>query len=212
VTLTGTAGAAAARGGGGGAGGFGRAHPAAQSAALKPTTAHTARFRIGGRSCSKTCAQGRNRTADTGIFSPLLYQLSYLGAGREDRRAGLGLSSTCAGGRLPGVLYRVTIDVRPEVAEEWLAWMRAVHVPEVLREPGFSRATIARETKEAGGGDARFVIDYVVDGAAALDRYFAHAAPRIRAAHEARYGGRARATRQVLDVIVILEAAGSVVA
>ena len=26
------------------------------------------------------CAQGRNRTADTGIFNPLLYQLSYLGA------------------------------------------------------------------------------------------------------------------------------------
>ncbi len=25
-------------------------------------------------------AQGRNRTTDTGIFSPLLYQLSYLGA------------------------------------------------------------------------------------------------------------------------------------
>ena len=24
-------------------------------------------------------AQGQNRTADTGIFSPLLYQLSYLG-------------------------------------------------------------------------------------------------------------------------------------
>ena len=27
-------------------------------------------------------AQGRSRTADTGIFNPLLYQLSYLGAGR----------------------------------------------------------------------------------------------------------------------------------
>ncbi len=27
-------------------------------------------------------AQGRNRTADTGIFSPLLYRLSYLGRGR----------------------------------------------------------------------------------------------------------------------------------
>lgn len=26
-------------------------------------------------------AQGRNRTSDTGIFSPLLYQLSYLGVG-----------------------------------------------------------------------------------------------------------------------------------
>ena len=27
----------------------------------------------------KQSAQGRNRTADTGIFSPLLYRLSYLG-------------------------------------------------------------------------------------------------------------------------------------
>jgi hypothetical protein len=28
-------------------------------------------------------AQGRNRTTDTRIFSPLLYQLSYLGIGLE---------------------------------------------------------------------------------------------------------------------------------
>ncbi len=28
-------------------------------------------------------AQGRNRTADTGIFNPLLYQLSYLGNGAQ---------------------------------------------------------------------------------------------------------------------------------
>jgi hypothetical protein len=29
--------------------------------------------------------QGQNRTADTRIFSPLLYQLSYLAAGLEGR-------------------------------------------------------------------------------------------------------------------------------
>gem|GEM_PF-4953348 len=28
---------------------------------------------------ANSCAQGQNRTVDTGIFSPLLYQLSYLG-------------------------------------------------------------------------------------------------------------------------------------
>ncbi len=28
-------------------------------------------------------AQGQNRTADTGIFSPLLYRLSYLGAAKR---------------------------------------------------------------------------------------------------------------------------------
>ena len=30
----------------------------------------------------KNGAQGRNRTSDTRIFSPLLYRLSYLGTGR----------------------------------------------------------------------------------------------------------------------------------
>ena len=30
-------------------------------------------------------AQGRNRTTDTAIFSRMLYQLSYLGAGSEAR-------------------------------------------------------------------------------------------------------------------------------
>lgn len=29
-------------------------------------------------------AEGRTRTADTGIFSPVLYQLSYLGSGGGD--------------------------------------------------------------------------------------------------------------------------------
>ncbi len=31
------------------------------------------------RQPSENSAQGRNRTTDTGIFSPLLYRLSYLG-------------------------------------------------------------------------------------------------------------------------------------
>ena len=36
------------------------------------------------------CAQGRNRTTDTGIFNPLLYQLSYLGEGRGRYKNGWG--------------------------------------------------------------------------------------------------------------------------
>ena len=32
---------------------------------------------------SKYGAEGQNRTAHTGIFSPLLYQLSYLGATKD---------------------------------------------------------------------------------------------------------------------------------
>ncbi len=34
----------------------------------------------------ETSAQGRNRTSDTGIFNPLLYQLSYLGVNTNEKR------------------------------------------------------------------------------------------------------------------------------
>ena len=40
-------------------------------------------------------AQGRNRTSDTRIFSPLLYQLSYLGIFRRTEASNVG-SSKCA--------------------------------------------------------------------------------------------------------------------
>ena len=38
-------------------------------------------------------AQGRNRTADTGIFNPLLYRLSYLGNGAQLNGFGFAVSS-----------------------------------------------------------------------------------------------------------------------
>ena len=96
--------------------------------------------------------------------------------------------------------YRVTIDVDPEVAEDWLAWMRAVHVADVLREPGFERATIYRDT-----GASRFIVDYTCVDRAAVDAYLASdAVKRIRGEHEARYGGRARASRQILEPVATL--------
>ena len=48
---------------------------------------HTAQF-FRGTKLKENGAQGRDRTTDTRIFSPLLYQLSYLGnATREPRQA-----------------------------------------------------------------------------------------------------------------------------
>ena len=49
----------------------------------------------------KPGAQGRNRTADTGIFSPLLYQLSYL-AMRAGATPGVGLRVVQAARGRPG--------------------------------------------------------------------------------------------------------------
>src|SRR5439155_2323447 len=53
-------------------------------------------------------AQGRNRTADTGIFNPLLYQLSYLGPllfRREEAGTFVFYAAPCQELRTPQPLY-----------------------------------------------------------------------------------------------------------
>src|SRR5262245_8851729 len=60
--------------------------------------------------------QGRNRTTDTRIFSPLLYQLSYLAAGVEgrvlDRPADSASSKRGAKLLIAGLVPRVPFTVR----------------------------------------------------------------------------------------------------
>ena len=70
-------------------------------------------------------AQGRNRTTDTRIFSPLLYRLSYLGAGRAVRRrrglsitgraAGLSSAAAAAGQGKRGCCSRPAVSGRPNM-------------------------------------------------------------------------------------------------
>src|SRR5690606_37719006 len=47
--------------------------------------------------------QGQNRTADTGIFSPLLYQLSYLAGGRASLNRERGRESRAGAGEPPQI-------------------------------------------------------------------------------------------------------------
>src|SRR6185369_6000551 len=54
------------------------------------------------RPTSDDSAQGRNRTTDTGIFSPLLYQLSYLGVRRPRTGTTAGARGRRNRTRLPG--------------------------------------------------------------------------------------------------------------
>ena len=81
----------------------------------------------------KNGAEGQNRTADTRIFSPLLYQLSYLGTGWigrrkrqqnrlktgvEDYQAGRGLSIVETAGPAPEEVLKDSQLVEFEIKAE----------------------------------------------------------------------------------------------
>jgi hypothetical protein len=100
----------------------------------------------------------------------------------------------------PGVVYQVRVRVDREVAVEWLAWMEAVHLPEIMATGCFRRCTVQRSDEDSTEVREGFVLDYLARSAESYERYRTVHAPAIQQAHTRRYAGRFEATRQVRPV------------
>ncbi len=112
------------------------------------------------------------------------------------------LQRRTAEGGLSEILYSVTIHVDAVIADEWVSWMRAVHVPEVLKTGGFLGCTITREIAPSPTGNrVTFVLDYRVPSLETLDAYRTRHATALQKAHADRYTGRFDASRSVRTVL-----------
>ena len=98
-----------------------------------------------------------------------------------------------------GAIFRVTLEVSPEIEAEWSRWHAEIHMPEVGSQPGFLGATRWRDTEAAADGWARYVVQYEAESAAAIESYRrSEASVRLRTDHDQRYGRVTRITRTVL--------------
>jgi hypothetical protein len=99
-------------------------------------------------------------------------------------------------------LYVVSLEVAPETESAWLAWMKELHIPQVLREPGFQRCRLWTDSTRAQDGWARYVAQYELTGPEAVERYLnGEAVKRLRADGVARFGSTMRATRATLTEV-----------
>lgn len=95
------------------------------------------------------------------------------------------------------IIYEVSCVVSPEVAEPFAAWLRH-HVPEVAALPGFLEGRWGEVVGGSRDGARTFVCWYRLADAAAMERYLADDAPRMRADGLRRFGERYTATRRVI--------------
>jgi hypothetical protein len=103
-------------------------------------------------------------------------------------------------------LYAVTIEVSPGSEAAWNEWLDQVHIPEVLREPGFLSCRKWRDTATAEDGWVRYVCHYELTGTDAVERYFASdAAKRLRADSDMKFGYVTRLRRQVYSEVARFE-------
>jgi antibiotic biosynthesis monooxygenase (ABM) superfamily enzyme len=103
-------------------------------------------------------------------------------------------------------LFLVTIEVAPGSEAEWNTWHEQLHIPELLRQPGFVSCRKWRDTATAEDGWVRYMCHYELTGAEAMERYAAsEAAKRLRADSELRFGYVTRIRRQVLTEVARFE-------
>ena len=95
------------------------------------------------------------------------------------------------------VIYEVNLRPEAEIAEAFDTWLRK-HVRDMLALPGFLEASIS-VSQETGGTPGERTVQYRLVDRAALDRYLAEDAPRMRADGIDMFGERFTANRRILE-------------
>lgn len=98
------------------------------------------------------------------------------------------------------ILYNVTVNIDETVHDDWLKWMKEVHIPDVMATGLFLESRIARIHAEEEGG-LSYAISYLCESKAVLEQYNTLFAPKLQREHALRYNGRFAAFRTILEVV-----------
>lgn len=98
------------------------------------------------------------------------------------------------------IIYSVEITLDPPIEQEWLDWMKRVHVPDVMRTGCFSDCRIYRVVEAAEAGP-RYVMQYQCGSLNDYHRYRDNFAAALQKEHSDRFAGRFRGARQILQEV-----------
>lgn len=98
------------------------------------------------------------------------------------------------------IVYNVTVSVDPEIHEEWITWMKNIHIPDVMNTGKFLHNRILRVHGEEENG-VTYAVQYTARNRGELDSYFQDHAPQLQKDHLDKYGNRAVAFRTILEIL-----------
>lgn len=100
------------------------------------------------------------------------------------------------------IIYNVTVKIDNAVHEDWLDWMKTVHIPDVMNTGYFEAHRMARVLLQDDSEGPTYAIQYVCKDMATLQQYTAKAAPALKREALERYpDGQMVAFRTLLEVI-----------
>lgn len=99
------------------------------------------------------------------------------------------------------IIYNVTINVEESVHDEWLKWMKDVHIPEVLETGLFVESQIFKLLNPKPDEGVTYAIQYKLKSLIDLENYKTKHAPGLQRKTEEKFSGKYHAFRSILETI-----------
>ncbi len=98
------------------------------------------------------------------------------------------------------ILYNVTIKIETSIHEEWLEWMKTLHIPDVLATGYFESYRLTRILGEDDDHGVGFAIQYIASDMDEFNKYQMTHAKRLQKEHSDRYANRYVAFRTLMQI------------
>jgi hypothetical protein len=99
------------------------------------------------------------------------------------------------------IIYNVTISVEENIHEEWLKWMRDIHIPEVLATGLFIESKMLKLVTPSPAEGVTYAIQYTLANMENLKTYQTQFGPALQKKTAEKYEGKFHAFRTVLETI-----------
>jgi hypothetical protein len=97
------------------------------------------------------------------------------------------------------IIYNVTVNIDYDVHEDWLSWMKEVHIPHVMGTGLFIESRFSRILADDEGGFS-YSVQYLCESMQHYEQYRDQFAPELQKEHTNRYEGKFVAFRTLLRV------------
>jgi hypothetical protein len=97
-------------------------------------------------------------------------------------------------------IYNVTVNIADDIQNEWVTWMRDIHIPDVMRTGCFVDSQMVKVLYVEDEGHT-YSIQYKFLEMTDIERYQKEFAPKLQAEHTAKFKDKYAAFRTLLQVI-----------
>ncbi len=99
------------------------------------------------------------------------------------------------------LIYNVTTGVDKKVEQEWVIWMKEVHIPDVMKTQMFIGYRMYRVLTADEGEAVSYAIQYQAKSINQIERYLEDFAPALREEAKKRFGDKATSFRTLLEEV-----------